>query len=534
MQIEVLTDMRKIIIGIDAGTTMIKAVAFSLEGDTVCKSSVRNTVKRPEPGWTEQSMVTTWKKTVQTISEVIDQLDRSDEILAVGVTGQGDGCWLIEADGTPARSAILWSDGRASDRVTKWQDEGITERIYDICGGTQFTGSSLVILGWLREHEPETYEKIDTVFFCKDWLKYNLTDELTTDLSDGSLPYVDVETGEYADEVLDIVEMPEVAPMRPSLAAGTEIIGEITRDASVETGLPPGTPVVSGFIDVAASAFGSGAALSGDGSSVVGTTSVSQMILDEPVLGDQQAGITLTLGIGDGLWTQFMASMTGTPNLDWAIEEIMDKSDFNLVEEAVESIPIGSDGVLYHPFLSSAGERAPFVNPNARAQFMGLTQEHTQAHLVRAVYEGISLAMRDCYAHLPYETENIYLSGGGANSSFWCQMFADCLNATIIVPEGSEFGAKGAALLAGVGVDAYADLPSAVEQTSSVEKSFEPQPEKVRQYRRWYDVYKEAYEATFEIWDQRTQALRDLRDMEESSSHQSTKKSVTGKDTVGE
>ena len=138
-------------------------------------------------------------------------------------------------------------------------------------------------------------------------------------MSDGSLPYVDVETGEYTDKVLDIVGMSEVAAMRPSLAAGTEIIGEITRDASIETGLPPGTPVVSGFIDVAASAFGSGAALSGDGSSVVGTTSVSQMILDEPVLGDQQAGITLTLGIGDGLWTQFMASMTGTPNLDWAI-----------------------------------------------------------------------------------------------------------------------------------------------------------------------------------------------------------------------
>lgn len=113
-------------------------------------------------------------------------------------------------------------------------------------------------------------------------------------------------------------------------------------------------------------------------------------------------------------------------------------------------------------------------------------------------------------------------------------MFSNCLNATIIVPDGSEFGAKGAALLAGVGINTYSNLPSAVEQTSSVEKSFKPRPEKVRQYRRWYDVYREAYESTFEIWDQRTQALRDLRDMEESSSHQSTKKSVTGKDTVGE
>lgn len=526
--------MRKVLIGIDAGTTMIKAVAFSREGDPICQSSVGNAVKRPESGWAEQSMITTWKKTTQTISEVVDQLDRSDEIIAIGVTGQGDGCWLIDADGTPVRPAILWSDGRAGEYVTEWQKEGITDQVYDICGGTQFPGSSLVILRWLREHEPDNYEKADTVFFCKDWLKYKLTDEITTDLSDGSLPYINVRTGEYADEVLDIVGMAEIAPMRPSLVPGTEIVGEITRNAAIETGVPPGTPVVSGFIDVAASAFGSGAALPGDGSSVVGTTSLNQTILDEPVVGESRAGIMLTLGVGDGLWTQFMASMTGTPNLDWAIEEIMDKSDFNLVEEEVESIPIGSDGVIYHPFLSSAGERAPFLNPNARAQFMGLNQEHTQAHLVRAVYEGISLAMRDCYSHLPYDADEIYLSGGGANSDFWCQMFADCLNATIIVPDGVEFGAKGAALLAGVGAEVYPDLPSAVAETSSVKKSFEPHPEKVRQYRRWYDVYKNAYETTFDVWDQRVQALQDLRDMTQSAAYQPKKKSVTGKDTVGE
>ncbi|WP_129115418.1 FGGY-family carbohydrate kinase [Halegenticoccus tardaugens] len=523
--------MEQVLIGVDAGTTMIKTVAFSPDGDAIHRSSVANAVKRPESGWAEQSMVTTWKKTAQTISEVVDELDDSSKVAALGVTAQGDGCWLVDADGAPVRPAILWSDGRAGEYVREWQTEGITDRVYDVCGGTQFPGSSLVILRWLREHDPESYEAADTVFFCKDWLKYKLTGELTTDLSDASLPYLDVETGEYADEVLDAVGMPEVADMRPPLAEGTAVVGEITDAAAIETGLDVGTPVVSGFIDVAASAFGSGAALPGDGSSVVGTTSLNQTILDEPPSDGARAGITLALG--EGLWTKFMASMTGTPNLDWAIEEIMDKSAFNLVEEEVESIPIGSDGVLYHPFLSSAGERAPFINPNARAQFMGLTQEHTQAHLVRAVYEGISLAMRDCYSHLPYDADEIYLSGGGANSDFWCQMFADCLNATIVVPRGSEFGAKGAALLAGVGVGAYGDLPSAVEETSAVERSFEPRPEKVQQYRRWYDVYRDAYEATFDVWDERSEALADLRYMSGSGPYQPKKKSVTGKDTAG-
>lgn len=525
--------MARVIIGIDAGTTMIKAVAFSLEGDTLCQSSVENAVKRPEAGWAEQSMVTTWKKTSRTISEVIGQLDGSDEVISLGVTGQGDGCWLVDKHGNPVRPAILWSDSRANEVVQEWREEGIAAQVYDICAGTQFPGSSLVILRWLKEHEPEHYEKAETVFFCKDWLKYKLTDELTTDLSDASLPYMDIETGEYSDEVLDVVSMPEIADLRPPLAKGTEVIGEVTKNAAVETGLPVGTPIVSGFIDIAATAFGSGAGLPGEGSSIVGTTSVNQTILDEPPSGDTQAGITLTLDSDEGLWTQFMASMTGTPNLDWAIEEIMDKSDFNLIEEDVESIPIGSDGVLYLPFLSSAGERAPFLDPNARAQFMGLTQEHSQAHLVRAVYEGISLAMRDCYSHLSYEADEIYLGGGGANSDFWCQMFADCLNATIVIPEGSEFGAKGAALLAGIGVGEYSDLVDAVERTSSVEKSFEPQPKKVREYRRWYDVYKASYEAMFDIWDLREKALGDLEDMSAATAYRPTKKSVTGKDTVG-
>lgn len=526
--------MARVIIGIDAGTTMIKAVAFSIDGDTLNRSSVENAVKRPETGWAEQSMVTTWKKTTQTISEIVEQLDETDEIVALGVTGQGDGCWLMDENGAPVRPAILWSDGRARGTLSEWQEQGIPTDIFEICRGTQFPGSSLVLLKWLKDNEPEHYEQADTVFFCKDWLKYRLTDEVTTDLSDASLPYLDAETGTYSDEVLELTEMEEIADCRPPLATGSEVIGEVTRHAAIETGLPVGTPVVSGFIDIAATAFGSGAARIGDGSSIVGTTSVSQTITDEPPSKDTQAGFTLTLDADENRWTHVMASMTGTPNLDWAIEEIMDKSAFNLIEEDVESIPIGSDGVLYLPFLSTAGERAPFLDSNARAQFMGLTQEHTQAHLVRAVYEGISLAMRDCYSHIACEADQIYLGGGGANSAFWCQMFADCLNTTIVVPEGAEFGAKGAALLAGIGVGEYDDLESAVERTASVEESFEPELTKVREYRRWYDVYRSSYEAMFDVWAERESALRDLSDMSTAAASRPAKKSVTGKDTVGD
>ena len=521
--------MSQRLIGVDAGTTVIKAVAFSLDGEELHQHSIDNAVDHPEPGYAEQSMDDTWEKTAMAIRAVVAELDSDDEIVGLGVTAQGDGCWFVDSDGKPIRPAILWSDSRASDIVGRWADEGIDQEIYDICGGGLFPGSSLTILQWLTEHEPQTVEEIDTVFWCKDWLKYKLTDVICSDPTDMSLPYLDIESCEYADEVLELVGMSHMSETLPPLKNGDEVIGEVTAAAAEATGLPAGTPVVSGFFDVPASAIGSGASRAGDGSSVVGTTSLNQTLLDEPYKGSTPVGITVGLGVDDK-WCRFMASMTGTPNLDWALDEIMAFSEFNLVEMAVGDIPIGADGVIYHPFLSSAGERAPFSDPNARAQFMGLTQEHTQAHLVRAVYEGISLAMRDCYEHLPYDAEEIFLSGGGAKSDFWCQMFADTLDATIAVPRGSEFGAQGAALLAGMGVGVYEDLESAVDQTSAVDRSFEPRPAKAEQYDRWYDVYKEAYEATFEVWSERAKAVDELETMRASSASQEPSSVVEGAD----
>jgi len=521
--------MAQRLIGVDAGTTVIKAIVFSLDGEELHQHSIDNAVDHPEPGYAEQSMDSTWEKTATALQTVVSELDDDDEIVGVGVTAQGDGCWFIDGAGEPIRPAILWSDSRANDIVSRWKDRGIDQEIYDICGGGIFPGSSITILQWLKEHEPETLEQIETVFWCKDWLKYKLTGVISSDPTDMSLPYLDIETLEYSDEVLELAGLQEISDRLPPVEAGDQVIGEITADAAEQTGLSEGTPVVSGFFDVPASAIGSGASAPGDGSSVVGTTSLNQTLLDEPYKGSTPVGITVGLGVDD-LWCRFMASMTGTPNLDWALEEIMAFSDFNLVEMAVGEIPVGSDGIIYHPFLSSAGERAPFSDPNARAQFFGLSQEHTQAHLVRAVYEGISLAMRDCYEHLPYDADEIYLSGGGANSDFWCQMFADCLDASIGVPQGTEFGAQGAALLAGIGVGVYDDLSAAVERTSAIERSFEPRPEKARQYDRWYDVYKASYEATFDVWSQRAEAVSELEELRTAAHSESQQSVVEGAD----
>jgi sugar (pentulose or hexulose) kinase len=508
--------MTDVLIGVDAGTSMIKAVAFTTEGESLYRASRENEVLVPETGWREQDLDDTWDATAATLREVVEHLDDDDEILGLGVTGQGDGCWLVDEAGEPARDAILWSDGRADGIVQQWQESGVNDELYDICGSVQFPGSSLAILLWLQEHEPGVVDRADTVFFSKDWLKYRLTGEITSDPSDMSLPYVDVESGEYAPEVFDVVDAPEFEELLPPLVDPDEVIGEVTADAAEQTDIPEGTPVVSGLFDVPASMFGTGVSEPGEGASVVGTTSLNQVLMDEPDTSPHGVGYTLALGLEDR-WSRFMASMIGTPNLDWVLDMFRhrDDPDYAAIEKRAAEIPVGSEGALYHPYLSSSGERAPFLNTKARAQFTGLDPDHTEDHLVRAVYEGVALAMKDCYEHIPDTPDEVFVAGGGANSDFWCQMFADCTGADFSVPQGTEFGAKGAALLAGTGVGVYDDFETAVKETRTVGQSFSPDPTDVQRYDELYDLYKMTYESMFDVWDKRAETLEALEGLSE-------------------
>jgi len=494
------------LIGVDAGTTNIKTVAFSPDGTELARASRENEVLS-SGGRMEQDMTATWERTAETIRAVVSALPADTDVLGVGVTGQGDGCWLVDGDGEPARNAILWNDNRAAGIVETWAETGVTDELFDICGNGLFAGASLPILRWLHDNEPETLDRAETVLFCKDWIKYRLTGALTTDLSDASLPYLDVRTREYADGLSTIAGVPGVEERLPRLEPATTVVGEVTSAAATHTGLPAGTPVISGVIDIVASAVGSGAAQPGDSSSVVGTTALNQTILETVPTLDEPVGFTLA--ITDDRLTRAMASMAGTPNLDWARAEIAATDDFAAVEREARSVPAGADGLLYHPYLSSSGERSPFIDSAARAQFSGLDPSHTRAHLLRAVYEGVALAMRDCYEHLPTEADRIVVSGGGAQSDLWCQLFADCLGTTIAVPEGSELGARGIALLAGVALDEFADIEAGLETMTAVDRSYDPRPEYVQRYDRWYEVYRATYEAMFDAWAKRDAVFGD-------------------------
>jgi len=499
--------MVPVVVGVDAGTTAIKSVAYTPDGRQLARSTRDNPVERPAPGYSEQDMPGTWERTCETIRGVLAGLPAETEVLAVGVTGQGGGCWFVDEDGNPVGRAIIWTDSRAAGIVDAWRESGVYERLFDRFGYGVFPGQSVPILRWIAENDPGRLDRIDAVVNCKDWLVSRLAGRVVSDPTAVSIGHYDPAAGVFADRLPDGVSIPGLSSLEPPICTPLEIVDGVTGDVSDATGLPAGTPVIAGTFDVAASAIGSGVVRPGDTSAVVGTTLQIQRLLEEPRIERPSVGYTLRLGI-DGMGLRAMGAMTGTPNLDWARETLTDNADFATVESEAASIPAGSEGLVYHPYLSDAGEKAPFVDPTARAGFVGLDSSHSRAHLLRAVYEGVGLALRDCAEHLPGGADRVATSGGGTRSSFWCQLFADCLDATVTVPAGEELGARGIAAMAAAATETHPDLETAVDAMTDVEDRYTPQPERVERYDDLYPVYRDLRESLREPWADRASVVR--------------------------
>ena len=488
-----------VLVAVDAGTSTIKTVAFDLTGTELAVATRETTTLRPEPGHVEQEPTAIWQRTAATLREATDTLPEGAEPLGVSITGQGDGLWAITESGDPVRNAALWSDSRAAGILDEWAADGRLDRIIDQCGSKPYPGMSLPLLVWLSREEPAQYERVDTVLSCKDWLKYKLTGERTLDHTEATIPYLSKTTERYDPGVFEVVGLPDAEPMLPRLAAPTEVIGQVTEAAAEATGLDPGLPVVSGAFDVPASGIGTGAATTDGLSITLGTSLTHQVFVDGPQ--PETSGIQMSLGT-DGLWTYAISSNAGTPSLEWVADTIVG-ADVAALEAIARKAPVGSNGVVYHPYLSTSGERGPFVDPDARGQFVGLTPEHGIEHLVRAVYEGLSLAVRDCVGHLPVDPSTAVITGGGTRSELWCQLVADCLGCPVTVPETTEATAKGAAVLLAVARGEYSSLSTAVERMTAIDRRYEPRQAVADEYAAVFDLFLQLRREMGSIWSKR-------------------------------
>lgn len=503
------------ILGVDAGTTVVKTSVFDVEGTHIASASQKVPIQSPQPGWAQQDMHEVWDAAATTIREAIAESGiPPQQIAVVSACGQGDGAWMLDAQHEPVCPAPLWNDARAADIIQRWEADGILADLYPRNGTVMWPGTQAALLVWVRDNRPEDFARIHAVMSCKDWIKFRLTDVICTDETDGSIPFMNLAARAYDDYQLDRIGLAECRHLLPRVTQSHDVIGSVTPAAAQQTGLAAGTPVVSGMMDVNANAIGTGAIHDGQCFTILGTTGINCMILSEPNFEPADVGASACHSV-PGTWLRLLGAMAGTPNLDWYVDNMGEVfrmeagSDdvFSQIESAIAPIPAGSGGVLFHPFLR--GERAPFLEPAATGGFFGVTVDTTRAQLARAVYEGIAFSVKHCYSQMG-TVGRVVLAGGGAGSHAWCQILADMLNCEVVVPEGEQFGTLGAALAGAVGVGIYPDYAAATAQCVKIARRYTPQQDNVATYDVLFPLYTQLIESMQGFWRERQHALSNL------------------------
>lgn len=461
---------KDLIIGLDAGTSVIKAVAFTLNGKQVGACGVPNKVDYLDDGGAEQEVHRTWGDAAQALQLLRDKIPNlASRTAALAITGQGDGTWLIDKAGDPVAPAWLWLDGRAAPVIEEWRASDIGPALQKITGTAINPAIQSGQITWLKRHRPEVIARAASALHCKDWLYFKATGERATDPSEGVFTYGNYRTRAYDDAVLELLDLQDVAHLRPPIVDGSTHHAPLTSEAAGATGLLAGTPVVLGPLDVIATTLGAGAYEPGRniGISILGSTGMHIRIFHEAadvVISDEQVGYIMPFVV-PGTWGGFQSHMAATLNIDWLVDIAAQSAELagagnvdkralllELDRQAADARP---GTLLFHPFISENGERGPFVEPRARAQFLGLSTRTGLGDLMRAIYEGMAFAGRDCYRALDHKPEEIRLAGGAAASALCRKILAAAVGAPIRIVERAEAGAAGAALTAAVSIGQY-------------------------------------------------------------------------------
>lgn len=483
-------------IGVDVGTTAIKAGAYDALGRQVASSRRSVTPQRPSDGFSELDMTEVWEAVADCLREVAGQIDPG-RVKSIGVCGQGDGLWMLDANMIPIRPAILWNDARASEYVRDWAEDGTSDRVSAYCRTAIWPGAAGPALRWIQDHEPETLARVEHILFAKDWIVWKLTGQLNTDLSDASIPFLDLATKSYAPEVFAELGLEDARSKLPKIRKATDQAGTLV----AELGLPP-VPVSVGTLDLAAMLTGVGAVASGDMCLILGTTAVVARIMEPEPFREPPKAATAHHPFTDN-WIRIFAPQSGASAFDWFAAlhpnsfggadaaEIAQK-----INDAAKDVPAGANGVMFLPFLT--GERAPFVAPDATASFHGMRATTTKADLARAVMEGASFSLRHCMSDDRISaTEKIVLTGGGARNGLWCQIVADVLGVTILANDDEDHGLWGAAVIGGAAAGGFDPLKARRDENFVV---FEPNQDAHATYTGLFDTYRAVIAANRTIW----------------------------------
>lgn len=487
------------LLGIDIGTSSVKAMLMEPDGRIIAVKTAAYQVEIPHPGWAQQHPDTWWEGLCRILGEMKAEHPRQMEgICGIGLSGQMHGLVAVDREGQPVCPAVIWMDQRAEEETREIEEKISRKEQGEILHNRIFNGFALPSLLWMRKREGGLYRKIFRIFQPKDYIRFRLTGEMGTEYSDASASLMmDVGKRVWAEKLLEKLGIEK--NILTELHESVQVAGSVTAEASRRTGLREGIPVVFGAGDQQAQSIGNGAAEEGMLISNIGTGAQISAFSRTDFYDPQLRTHTFCHGIS-GAYTVYGAMLTGGMSLQWLKDQILKEKSFSALGQMAESIRPGSDGLLFLPYL--AGERTPLMDPQAKGVFFGLTLGHQAGHLVRAVMEGVTFALKDSLEimeEIGIRGEQIIASGGAANSPVWLQIQADILGKTVRVSRIREQACLGACILAGVGCGIYRDVTAAGRELAVLSHQvYEPRKEFSGCYEELYRKFHGIYQGTRE------------------------------------
>ena len=499
------------VIGIDIGTSGCKTLLIDNQGNVVASALEEYPLSTPRPGWSEQDPEHWWQAVKSTIRRIVKDFDQLNDIRAIGLSGQMHGLVALDRNAQVLRPSILWNDQRTGKQC---------QEVYDIVGGADellkltnnrmlpgYTGGKIL---WVRENEPQIFEKIRAILNPKDYIRFRLTGEYATEVSDASgTGLFDVRKRDWSYPLLEKLDVPR--DWVPRCYESPEISGKVSSSIASDLGLPAGVPVAGGGGDAVVQTTGTGLVQPGILGTTIGTAGVVAMALDR-CYDNPQGKLQVFCNTMPGKWHTMGVTLAAGGSLRWVrdtlggLEQELSRCTGEnvyelLTKEAAKAEP-GSEGLLFLPYL--IGERCPHADPKARGGFVGLTLRHNRQHILRSVLESVIFSLRDVaelIREMGIPITQIRTSGGGALSGLWRQIHADIFNSEVITVSGSsEGGAYGAALVAGAGIGVWESVEEAANVVTAETRNA-PIKEHTEIYDRLFPVYQGLYGALKSSFD---------------------------------
>ena len=497
------------LLGIDIGTSGTKTLICDEKGKVLATAMAEHPISSPKPGWSEQNPEDWWSAVCSATKAVLKKTDiKPADIKGIGLSGQMHGSVFLADGAKPLRPALLWNDQRTAAECAQIESKaGGRKKLIDLVANPALTGFTAPKILWVRKHEPKVYARTKKILLPKDYIRYCMTGEYATEVSDASgTLLLDVVNRQWSNKLLSLLQIDRA--LMPRLHESPEITGELHNAAAKQMGLVAGIPVVGGGGDQAAGAVGNGIVSSGIISATLGTSGVVFAHADSPKR-DPLGRVHTMCHAVPGKWCVFGCMLSAGGSFQWFRNElgyleteaakVMSKRGkaveaYDLLIEEAAQAPAGCEGLFFLPYLT--GERCPHPDPNARGAWIGLTNRSTRDMMIRALLEGVTYGMRDAIEimqEMGIATRQVRASGGGARSGFWRQLQADIYRQTIILTNSSQGPAYGVALLAGVGTGCFKTVQeacaSAIEETSRIK----PDRRAAALYARHYAVYRKLY-----------------------------------------